>query len=97
MNKSIRTVIMAIAARIDDEGRLILPDPIRSMLPKEAPVEVGVMADGSLRITLSAGHLSKLSAIVEEPDVSTEDMTLDDVMALVEVGSAQVFQEYYGK
>lgn len=88
---------MAIAARIDDEGRLILPDPIRSLLPKESPVEVGVMADGSLQITLSIGHLSNLSALVEGPDAATEDMTLDEVMALVEVGSARVFREYYGK
>lgn len=88
---------MAIAARIDDEGRLILPDPIRSMLPKEAPVEVGLMADGSLRITLSAGHLSNLTAIINESDASVDDMAMEEVMALVEIGSAHVFQEYYGK
>lgn len=89
---------MAIAARIDDEGRVILPDPLRSMLPKETSIHVEIREAGSWRLILSPSHVSTLSLLVDAAkEPSDEHMTLEDVLTLVEEASEQVYRETYGK
>lgn len=88
---------MTTVARVDEEGRLVLPDSIRVQLSRDSQVTVETVDNGLVRITLAPSHLNLLSSLMSASDPTLDEQSAEQISQLVEQASVEVFQAQYGR